>query len=598
MKHFWSFIKKDIRVQCVCLIVPVAIIIMIIAGYSVRLKFSDYLIESLHQSETQNAEMAAIILEEKISPILDKAYNQAINPDVLDMLFSYKDNKRLAPNDDKFLIDCLSSAFNNVKEVNTSWIYVDGVPIETYDKRTEARGFYFTINGEIETLASLFSKVTQSGQTESSVLRDESSDISYLYVGCPILGNIRGKYISIHDVFSVLIVKINFDSIADQLDLFGNGYISNTIVNRDNEIIVSDDRDRIGTQFEYQKEKSEIIQELSFLDCFLYKIIDSRVVDENSALVSTPIIIEYIILTIFLTVLSVCFIHNIIKAFNPLEKLFPEISKGNFEARVDVKGSSQISVIKRHFNNMLDRIVELQQANEEHRKVVEQTLDRQRKAEIETLECQINSHFVFNSLSMIYNEIHEAGLEKPATSITKLSNIIRYAFNQKANCVDLEQEIHWAEQYLSLHKERIGDTFHYEIELDESIAFLPMCKLVLQPFIENAIIHGIHDTSRDCYIQISAFPRDNNFIEISIYDNGCGIPEDRQEILRDIFRKDERPADFGIGLSNVALRIKKFFGEKAAINFSCDQNGTTFIITLPIPVDSARSSKEDINEII
>ncbi len=103
---------------------------------------------------------------------------------------------------------------------------------------------------------------------------------------------------------------------------------------------------------------------------------------------------------------------------------------------------------------------------------------------------RINAHFICNTLGTINYEAIEAGNRQGSVLIKKLSNILRYTFDQKCQDVYLYQEIAWIDQYLYLQKTRFENVFDYSIDFEEEYGYWPCCKLMFQPFVENSILHG------------------------------------------------------------------------------------------------------------
>lgn len=201
------------------------------------------------------------------------------------------------------------------------------------------------------------------------------------------------------------------------------------------------------------------------------------------------------------------------------------------------------------------------------------------------METQINAHFLCNTLGTINYEAIEAGNRKVSLLIKKLSNILRYTFDQKCQNVYMSQEFAWIEQYLYLQKARFEDAFDYEIDLQEEYDMWPCCKLMLQPFVENAIIHGFKGREIGGMLKIMAKGQ-GEYIKIVINDNGYGIPEEREKAIQEIIKGNDVSDDLriGIGIRNVVARIHIFYGDSAQISlWSKEGEGTKFEFLLPYP---------------
>ena len=234
---------------------------------------------------------------------------------------------------------------------------------------------------------------------------------------------------------------------------------------------------------------------------------------------------------------------------------------------------------------MLDKLLQQEQETEKSYRMSLMAIERQHQAEREALETQINAHFLCNTLGTINYEAIEAGNRKVSLLIKKLSNILRYTFDQKCQNVYMSQEFAWIEQYLYLQKARFEDAFDYEIDLQEEYDMWPCCKLMLQPFVENAIIHGFKGWEIGGMLKIMAKGQ-GEYIKIVINDNGYGIPEEREKAIQEIIKGNDVSDDLriGIGIRNVVARIHIFYGDSAQISlWSKEGEGTKFEFLLPYP---------------
>ena len=206
-------------------------------------------------------------------------------------------------------------------------------------------------------------------------------------------------------------------------------------------------------------------------------------------------------------------------------------------------------------------------------------------AERGALESQINAHFICNTLNAINYEAMESGNFKVSILLKKLSNILRYTFDQKHQNVYMFQEISWIEQYLFLQRERLDNAFSYEIDFDSDYDNWPCRKLMLQPFVENSIVHGFEGMENGGNIKITGKGY-KEFLEIIIEDNGQGMTEERKEVIQEILDNPmlAKKREVGIGISNVITRMRMHYGEKMKVEFWTEEGkGTRFVFILPMP---------------
>jgi len=168
--------------------------------------------------------------------------------------------------------------------------------------------------------------------------------------------------------------------------------------------------------------------------------------------------------------------------------------------------------------------------------------------------------------------------------IKQLSNILRYTLSPDAE-VTLGREFDIAVQYLALQKYRLMDKFEYEIDFPAEYSEWPCCKLFLQPFIENSIMHGFASVDTGGRINITG-REDHGRFRVEISDNGCGMSAEVRDRIRESMAqvKDFEAGGRGIGIRNVILRMKMFFGPAFEVALdSAPGEGTRFTFWLPIP---------------
>ncbi len=276
---------------------------------------------------------------------------------------------------------------------------------------------------------------------------------------------------------------------------------------------------------------------------------------------------------------------------SPLLKLKRSMLKsqeGDFSQSVQVKGNDEIGIVGKVYNDMLKTTKKL--INDVYRSRL-----KQKEAELNFLQSQISPHFLYNTLDTIFWSALKKGQKDLADMIYALSNIFRSNLNDGKEYNLLEKEMTFIENYLILQK--LSKSFDYEIHLDDTLRQMRIPKLILQPIVENAIVHGLKTLKDQGLLQVKAF-RENNKITIQITDNGVGIPslklKKMQQRIDEISRDEETlfENDVGYALSNIAARLKLKYGSGiASITIDSTEGvGTRVIIQIPketedIPVE-------------
>ena len=255
----------------------------------------------------------------------------------------------------------------------------------------------------------------------------------------------------------------------------------------------------------------------------------------------------------------------IIHPFQDLIAVMKRVQSGNLQTRFAVRGNDEIAELGQALNDMIERLNQL--IDREYKAVI-----NQRNAEYRALQSQIQPHFLYNTLNSFIglNRLKDsAGLEK---AILALSGMLHYIL-EGGEWVRLEDEITFVQKYCDLQKYRFRDFLTVDIRCDAAVKELKVPKLLLQPLVENAVIHGIEPAARPCTLNVTAELKQidhSSRMRISIRDNGCG------------FDHQSHPTKEGLGLVNVRERLSLAFREATFSVASQVDLGTQVIIEIPI----------------
>lgn len=220
-------------------------------------------------------------------------------------------------------------------------------------------------------------------------------------------------------------------------------------------------------------------------------------------------------------------------------------------------------------------------------------VDRQRSlasaARLEALEAQIRPHFLFNVLNTIIS-FSRTDPDKARDLLIQLASFFRRSLSHKGSTVLLKDELDYVQTYLNLEKARYGDKLRYRLRIQPESLQRSVPVLIIQPLVENAVIHGIAEKEGSGMISVSIRNRGQDTI-IYISDNGRGIPRSKQ---REIFQMGEGQG-MGLGLSNVSERMVGLYGSKSLLRLrSAENKGTTVRLVIPavVPVPQDLETSE------
>lgn len=254
----------------------------------------------------------------------------------------------------------------------------------------------------------------------------------------------------------------------------------------------------------------------------------------------------------------------------PIGKLITAINKtgqGNFATKIPVHGYSELDMLIRKFNDMNDKIQQLIHENYEVKLLENQ-------AQINMLNTQLNPHFLYNTLNLVSCMAIEENNQEISQIVTSLSRMLRYTVDNHKSAGKLQEELEWLDGYIHIMCCRFEGQLDYGCYVDPAMLDGDVPRLFLQPFVENAFIHGFEDMEDGCVLRISGWIEDGCRY-FTVRDNGKGMSEEQIEKAL----QGEGPS---VGMRNVHNRLKLMYGEKYGITVqSTPGNGTTIVICMP-----------------
>lgn len=204
---------------------------------------------------------------------------------------------------------------------------------------------------------------------------------------------------------------------------------------------------------------------------------------------------------------------------------------------------------------------------------------KQKSAELLALQAQINPHFLYNTLEAIRMKANTCGAKEAGEMIFILSKMFRNVTKENA-IIDINEELDSSLLYLKLFEIRYGNRLTVSFDIDSSILKYGIIRHVLQPIIENYIVHGFDSSSENNSLCIKVY-KNSEYIYLSVNDNGRGMDEDRLAMVQSILRSDCPAKTDSIGLANVNERIKIIFGPECGLDiYSNHDKGTTVNIKI------------------
>ncbi|RKL68355.1 histidine kinase [Salipaludibacillus neizhouensis] len=285
------------------------------------------------------------------------------------------------------------------------------------------------------------------------------------------------------------------------------------------------------------------------------------------------------VLGLTLVILATFFVS--FKITSPIRVLLQnikQVEKGNMEVQFQSLGSDEIGVLGQRFKEMIKKINHL--INREYKLELENKTNQ-----LKVLHSQINPHFLYNTLQSIGTMALKNRVPEIYSSLTDLSQIMRYSMNMDEDLVTLAKEINYTKSYLLLQKQRFGDDLHYILDIDEDALDFKVPKMILQPIIENYFKHGFEIREGVGEIIVTCEKKDS-YLFIAIRDNGRGVTEHRlKEINTHLFsEQNDGKVHSNIGLKNVYARLQLYYSDEALMKLQ-NRNSRGFLVIMMLPLE-------------
>lgn len=264
-----------------------------------------------------------------------------------------------------------------------------------------------------------------------------------------------------------------------------------------------------------------------------------------------------VLMVVFLTG-SIWYITNpMLDKVESLVQAMNRVEAGDFSVQIVSAGRvpREIRRIVDGFNRMVRQLDKLLIQ-------VKQSAIDQKNAEISAMEAQIDPHFLYNTLDTINWKAIEKEEYEISSMVGILADILRYSIRNPGETVSVGQVLYWMEQYTTLQSKKLDAPLEVEVDVPEQIKNYRVHKLLLQPFVENAIRHGFWQKKEVCRLKVTMRETEDQ-IHIIIKDNGKGMSPEALARLND----ETADAPGHVGISNVRKRLKLYYGDDATVYF-------------------------------
>lgn len=271
-----------------------------------------------------------------------------------------------------------------------------------------------------------------------------------------------------------------------------------------------------------------------------------------------------------------------VKRIITLMEKIKSVQDGNLDVKIVSNSQDEIGKLTDNFNYMVKRIRLLVKEQYENGKEI-------KNLELKALQSQINPHFLYNTLELINWKAMDNDVPEIAIITQSLAKYYKLSLNKGKDIVSIEDEINHIKVYVQIQNLRFDHRINLVIDIDQDIYSYDILKLLLQPIVENSIIHGILENwnRKEGCITISGH-FDNDDITLTVRDDGVGMTEEKAE---EILSMESTSKAHGYGIRNINHRIKLYFGQQYGLTYhSVPQQGTLVEIRIPAVRDKKRLS--------
>lgn len=357
------------------------------------------------------------------------------------------------------------------------------------------------------------------------------------------------------------------------------------ILDKNREIVTSKDYESVGQVYEgvdrlpstsgiesQDAREIRIFYQGAFSKCGLYMDIQKSEVLRDLKQMQIFLVAIFFLFLMIGGILATSITRAMYKPIKNMTDTVEKVSKGDLSLRVDVTTEDEIGTLCREFNHMLDNLEDL------IARVIEE--ERLKKdAELEALQYQITPHFMYNTLNSIKYAALIKGEKELGGLIGDFVELLQASINKKGTFISVADELHILKNYIHLQEFRYQGSFdvEYDIAKDAYGCYIP--RLILQPLVENAILHGIDMKGGNGRLVIRGRVEGTR-LTLSVIDNGRGMTKEQiKELLSSKAKKTNGLS--AIGVPNVRERLELYYETEGGITYESSENGTTATIFLP-----------------
>ena len=337
-----------------------------------------------------------------------------------------------------------------------------------------------------------------------------------------------------------------------------------------------------GAYFNALLDGGEVVSStIKGLDWELSCVINSTIIRRDAFQKFSAMLIIVILMYVLLVFLVANLMNRQHRILRSLQDEMSRIGANGVYREAFLPHEQDVADLFRSYNDMVRRIENQERIILEQNRNNLEMAKKQKDTELKAMEMEINPHYLYNTLNTINSVALEHGDFQVSRLLKGFSSTLVYILKDRFRPAMVREEVDWLRNYLLLQQERFPGLFSYEVEAEPELLEARIYKLLVQPFVENAILHGFEGMEEDGFLSI-LFYEDEGRIVISIWDNGKGICPDELDRLRQIADNPMGQDSSRIGILNSCRRMYGYYGDRWKLDIESNVgSGTRIKIQVP-----------------
>ncbi|KWX70655.1 sensor histidine kinase [Paenibacillus jilunlii] len=270
-----------------------------------------------------------------------------------------------------------------------------------------------------------------------------------------------------------------------------------------------------------------------------------------------------------------------------LSKHISKVGSGNLGATLVIDGKDEIGQLARQFNHMVRNINDLMSEVQESNRQKNAILLKQNEIKFKMMASQINPHFLFNALESIRMKAHVRGQADISQVVRLLGKMMRKNLEVGNRRISLQSELETVGCYLVIQKFRYDDRLAYELHVDPKANFVQIPPLIIQPLVENSVVHGLENRIDGGMVRVDIRTEDG-LLKVQVSDNGAGISKARMQEIRQMLESKDDYESNNIGMRNIHLRLRLTYGPECGLTLASQEGfGTQISFEIPLRSDDS-----------